>query len=545
MTDYKKLKILRKLFLRLELRNKRGSGAKIITLLISYLIPGIFIPFLIYKQNADFSGFEFCFLTYLAYSIILSFTLISEFDNLLISKVESDVMNILPIDNNLLSRAKISVIFRYTLIVSLPLLLPGSFFYYLIMKSAAFVFLYFVNGVMLFLFIIYLLLLIYCLGLRYFGAKKIGTYSLIFQIFLIMFLIIGYQYITYTLTGWQGSNLSKYINQLYNENIIQLFPQQWFAFISSKQNLIVTHQIWLKILLPIIICYMSYLSFRFYFIDNYEILSERIEQSKFIPPSVANRKSGNSFLVRLISKTENTYLRNSDERASYFLLSKLLMRDKQVRLNVIPMIFIPVGLGLFALFTNQLPDPLSGNFLKLKPVFHISILLSILVVLNTSILGLKITNYSRAFWIYDAYPISYKNLFINGVRKFFIVYLILPISVILFILFSFSMNFVSALIHTVFIFLCADFYNSLFHLFNRELPFTKENTLFNSVSRLTSVFIPLLYGILCMIIQTIVYRNITEAALACVVFSVIIFAVNYFSFVRIPGKVKAVVNSAE
>src|SRR5205085_3604200 len=135
-----------------------------------------------------------------------------------------------------------------------------------------------------------------------------------------------------------------------------------------------------------------------------------------------NRLNIFGFFINSIKKI---YLRNHLEKSSFGLMQSMFRQDKTVKISIIPMIVIPAGLAVFALITNQLPPPFDRNYFEIRPVFHISILLSVLVVLNTGILGVKVTNYPSASWIYSAYPMESKKRFKNGIRKFFTLYLLI------------------------------------------------------------------------------------------------------------------------
>jgi hypothetical protein len=187
---------------------------------------------------------------------------------------------------------------------------------------------------------------------------------------------------------------------------------------------------------------------------------------------------------------------------------------------------------LFALFTNQLPEPFGKNYFVIKPVFHISILLCILVVLNTAILGTKVTNYPGVSWIYDSYPAGSLKHFREGFRKSFVIYLIVPVCISVGIVFIFKIPLDQAAVHTLFIFVSANLYNSVYNYFSKSLPFTKENTLLNSLSRVASIFYPFLFGVIIILIQLYVYRSIITALVAIIAIITINFWVNYFGFVK-------------
>ena len=82
------------------------------------------------------------------------------------------------------------------------------------------------------------------------------------------------------------------------------------------------------------------------------------------------------------------------------------------------------------------------------------------------------------------------------------------------------------------LFAAANLYNSLNNLFSRVLPFTKENTLINSLQRMTSILYPFLFGIVVVMVQLFVYRNMLTTLITLLAFITLTFWINYFGFVR-------------
>ncbi len=530
MIDVRKIRTLGKLLLKLETRGKSGSNRKLLLLNISYLLPGIFLPWLLVKQNTDPTGFEFSFLTFLFYSLILSFTIITELDNLIISKTEADLLTSMPIDDALLARAKMYMISRYLVFLCIPLLLPGSVFYYSLIKSFPRTFLYIFSGFMLCFFTVNILILLYSAALRIFKSKNLGNYTLAFQLIMVLAMIIGYQFISFGITGKSGSSSAGYIHSLQARGILDFFPQAWFALIPARNNFVPGIALIMKLVLPLLICYMSYFSLRMYLTENYKFIREKFLSSKYFETPI---ERAGFFPFRMLGDfIQNIYLRNNLERSSFGLIKSLYKSDKTVKLAIIPMVLIPVGLAIFALITNQLPPPFNKNYYETKPVFHISILLCVLVVLNTAILGVKVTNYPGVSWVYDSYPISSRKHFKNGFRKFFVVYLLLPVCILLGIIFLIKIPADQALLHTIYIFASANLYNSIFNLLSKALPFTRENTLINSLQRMTSILFPFLFGIIIIMVQLFAYRSFLYAVITILAIITITFWLNYFGFVR-------------
>ena len=516
----------------METRSRDGSIKKILVLFLSYSLPGWFLSALLFTQNVDPTGFEYTFLTYLFFSVILCFTILSGLDNLVVSKTETELLGTLPLNDNTAAGAKMYVILRYLLILTIPLMLPGSMFYYLIIRSIPRALLYYASGYIMCLFITNVILLVYSIILRNFRMKRLSTYTYLLQVFLIFFLVVGYQFISYSFTGRIGGAPVSYFEIIQTNGLIQYFPQAWFGFIPLRQNFAVDFRLLIKAILPLFTAYFGYLSLRIYLSENYGKIRERLLYSGVIYDE-RNLRRRKSFLLKAWNSfTDRFYIRNKVEQSSFTLLKSFFRRDKAVKLNILPMIMIPAGLALFAVFTDQLPPPFWKAYYSTKPAFHISILLSVFVVINTSMLGIKVTGNSAASWIYDAYPIESRKRFKNGIRKFFVLYLIFPVTVILFAIFLIKIPLEQALVHTLFIFSSANLFNTFCHGFGRALPFTKENTLINSVQRLLAIFSSILFGIPFIALQLFAYKSAAEALAASGIILIVTFWINFFVFVK-------------
>jgi len=535
LINVRKVKALGRLLLKLETRSRTGSNRKLFIIYITYLIPGVFIPWVLIKQNLDAGGFEFTFLSFLLYSITICFTIINELDNIIISKSEAELFSAMPVNNRLIVSGKTYMMLRYYLYLSIPLLLPGSIYYYSLVRSFPRAILYLISGFLLILFIANIITLMYAAALKFLKPEKVGSVSLVFQIFMIFILMICYQLVSYGMTAKIGFSISGYISLLESKGLLRFFPQAWYALLPARNNYEHNIVLVLKILLPIFICQMSYFSLKWYLESNYALIREKYLYSRLLSGSV--KKEERFFLIQIISDfIQQRYLRNSIERSSYGLILSLYKKDKVVKLSILPMIIIPSALALFALFTNQLPLPFTRDVLSTRPVFHISVLLCVLVVLNTALVGIKITNYPGASWIYEAYPMESRRAFKNGIRKFIVIRFLLPVFILIFLIMMFKIPLHFTALHILFMFSVCNLYNSLFNSFSRTLPFTKENSFVNSIQRLTSIILPFIYGIIMSILMLLVYSSIELTSVTIIVILTLTFWLNYFSFVRKPHR---------
>jgi ABC-2 type transport system permease protein len=514
---YSQVKTLSNLFFRLETRSKDGSFKKLLLLFISFSIPGILLPLILAKNISDTTGFTYSFISFLFYSMIIAFTIISELDNIVVTKNEVNLLTILPVQDEVVVKAKMIVLYRYVFIIVIPLLIPGGLFYYLQTKSVIFSLLFLFAGFNLCLFIVYVIILLYSVAVNNYNPDKVSLFSMILQVVFILLLVMSYQFVSYLFAQNYSNSENSLLKVLSNPEITKYFPQSWFAYMSTKQNYLYSYKVVLKFVLPSLLVFFSNISLRVYLNDNYSSIKERFLKSISLKTNNINfiEAEDKNLSPGLISNFINKYyLRNSIERSSYFLMSRMFKNEKSVRMNIIAMGLIPVGLTIFAYFTNQLPSPFHTNFMDIKPVFHISIMLALLVAVHTCTSGLKISNFYEASWIFDTIPVKSFKTFKNGVRKFLNLYLIVPVSILIFAVFSFKFNFYQSLVHTLFIIQVAVLFNTFNYIFNRRLPFTLENTFLNSFQRITTMLIPIIFGSIFVILQVFVYTSVYSALIA-------------------------------
>ncbi len=518
--NYSHVKTLGRFLLKLETRSANGSYSKLILLLCVQIIPGMFIPFLIYTQIADTSGFQFAMLTFTFYALIILFNIVSQLDNLVLNQSEAELYTNIPIDNTLIAKAKIYFLNRYIFLLSLPLLLSGNIFYYQMTKSILRSVIYFGSGLMFFLFLSCITLFIYSVLLRNL-KRKISVYTLLFQIILILMMVLSYQFISYSLSGKSGSSLTEYIMFLQKSSLINFLPPAWFAFLCDRSNYQFGIGLIGKIILPVVVTFMSIFTLKLYLRDNISLIKEKVLDFSDRIKSITDDsfKSKESFLAKY-------YLNDNNELAVYGLMKNLYRSDKSVKLNFLPLMLIPVGLALFGLLTNQLQPPFASSYFSTKPVFHIALLITILVVLNTSLAGTKLSNQFKAAWIYDSAPLNKKRL-INGVRKYYVLNFILPLYVFLLLMFFISMKPLQAVIHTAFMFSATLLFTSVSFIFYKALPFSKDYSTVNSLNRITAMFFPILVGIIITFSQNWMYKEIWYVTIFIVVAMVISFFVNY------------------
>lgn len=520
MSDSAKINYLGKILLRLETRSSDGSLRKLFLVNLSFLFPAILTSGLMYMQKV--SAFEFSFINFLLFSLLMIFSIINELDNILLSENECEIYSTVPLSCKILSGAKMYMLTRLVLLMAIPLYIPSGVFYFLLSNSIGLSFVYVINGYVAGYFIINIVVLLYAVAVRNFKISRSSNFRLLLQLIMILLLILGYQFISYGISA-RGS-VSLLIDWLNENRLTDFLPSFWFAFSLSTEKYVQNFAYFMKITLPYLIFFFSYLSLRNYLMQNYPVIADNLKSGYIKRKTDYISESGISRLI--YEYLVKIYLVKSKERASYRFMRSMLMRDKTLRSSVYLVMILPAGLAFFGLMTNQLPELFNQNYLQLKPVFHISILFSVMVVLNTALLGIRSSDTPEASWIYLAYPMYKITEFVSGIRKFFVLHFLLPIALSVLVITLFSLTAVQALVNVFFIFSSAMLYNALFFRFSRLLPFTEKNTTINSFKRIASIINPFIFSILIVMVQSFVYKDQYLALITAIIILFISILIN-------------------
>jgi len=295
------------------------------------------------------------------------------------------------------------VILRYLFVLSLPLMVPGSIFYYFIAKSLPRAFLYYASGYVMCLFVTNVLLLIYSFVLRNFKAKRLSTLYLyssgivnIFSGYRIPVCILHFcrqakWWCHFIL--WGDSEKRAHT----------IFPQAWFGFIPVRQNFYFDFRLLVKAILPVFISYFAYLSLKIYLAENYGKIRERVHHSRIFFTESRAISGGFSLANAWNCFIEKFYIRNKIEQSSFTLLKIFFKREKAVKLNILPMIMIPGGIGQYSHYWPNSCCPRFGKWISEKTCFsyfHNAFTLSCNNYINA---GNKNYGKPAASWVYDSF----------------------------------------------------------------------------------------------------------------------------------------------
>lgn len=471
--------VLLKLFLKLDFRNSRDSGmGKLAGMVLTYLFINSMIS-LGNFQRFDLNVFMFSALTVNLF--LVGFVVVSDFAELFFSSSYSSALKTLPVSESGIFVSKmvsaLAYLSVYPFIVSLPPAVYVYFYNTSIAESLTFL-------LVSFLFSYFIIGLIFLLNSFVIIRSKTRSKTLAFvlQILFIAFIF----------------SLNKYSSSA-GENLLTLsyvkFLPQYYLLLGFYQHLY---------LLAFVAVTVGLFAFIYYFLRN-----NYFSISYFINSSAAPTERKRLFNLNL-DWLENLFLKNSTEKASFYLVKNHFRNTSVLKLRMVPVLFLPVVAALVTVFSGMgevvfISDISETAVLILNPAVSMALVISSGILLSNLAVGFE--EDSNISSLYASLPISGRNRFKNGVRKFITLYFLLPLFALCGIIVAFKSSSADVFYNFVFVFMFIQLVNTLTARLEKDLPFSKPPSKFGGASKYSRLFISLLSGILLIAAQIFIFRN--------------------------------------
>lgn len=502
------IRILTETFLKLDFRDKENSGKKkLFGILISYLFANTVLSL---NNYLSFGRESYVILSFSTGVFLLVFIVLNDFGNLFFNKKHSDVINSLPVSNAELVSSKLLSVFLYLGLYAMVIVLPQIVFFCLY-ETCFYERLFFIisNFFSLF-FISCIILFIYTLSLKLFSGKS--NLILYFFQFTFFFYVI--------LVSSLASHYSVNKIDIFSSAYVKYFPQFYFV-LAINNILILTGLILLTLLL--------YVLFFYYIKKNYTKISLIIYRYPDIKKERQNKLNlmgkYNEFVCR-------SFIKNNEEQSSYKLTLNQLRNSKSLKLKFIPLSFLPVIVGIIAVFTDTLTFKVFGStqnsILMLTPSITFTFFMCIRLIVSAT--KTEEENSSDIEWIYFSLPIKSLKRLQNANNKFVFANFAFPLVIILFLILSIKINLLPLVLNLFFIFSASFFVNSVFFWLDKIYPYSVEATKYNSISKFGEIFIIMLIGLAIIVAQIFIFENVIFVIISIFLFFVISFVLKQRQF---------------
>lgn len=422
--------------------------------LILYAFMGLFLGLMLifnvnkmYLMAGYFSAIMFMVLT----------IFISDFSYVILDVRDKNIISTKGVDSKTINAAKLTHVFIY--MIYLTIALVGASFIVSFKYGLAYFLIFFIEIILIDIFMIIITALAYLLVLKFFDGEKLKDIINFVQIGLSIFMVVVYQVVPRL---FQVVNVS-IIN--YKEKLWHLLiPPMWFA---APLSIISGEGITpLKITMCILAIAVPIISLAIYikltpaFEKNLQKLNNNEDKIK--------EKS------KLLIKTNNLFCKDNTERAFFNFSLGIMNSEREFKLKIYPNLALGIVLPIIFLFIGIDKDNTSGIFESLRNSrFYLSIYAFALVIPNILVM-LRYSERYLGAWIYEIAPIKNTSAIFRGVIKGALYKLMLVPYIIISMIFIIIFG-PKVIIHLIIAFLAFIFLMIInFRVLNKEFPFSKK-----------------------------------------------------------------------
>lgn len=362
-------------------------------MVIFLFIPGNYL----FTMSLIFSMFIFLMMT----------SLISDFSSVLLDLRDKQIILSKPVNNRTLNMAKLLHIFYYIFMITMALAGP-SLVVSLFKQGLLFFLIYFIEVILIDLFVIILTALLYLFILRFFNGEKLKDIINYVQIFLTIFLSIGYQ-----LMGRVFSFIDLKVSEFNPTWWKYLLPPLWFAapfdlIINGNKAFYILIFSALALIIPIasIILYVK-------LIPTFERNLQKLN-------SADGRSKNKDKLTNLIAKI---VCRNNEERAFFKFTTNMIRNERTFKLRVYPSLGFSIIFPFIMLFSRG--STRSFSEISASSGYFTLYFISFMI---PSILGfISYSGNYKGAWIYKTTPIRNTSSIYKGAIKAVFINLFTPV----------------------------------------------------------------------------------------------------------------------
>ena len=466
---------------------KKKESNEFYKALLMYAFIGLFLGLmLIFDINKMYlmSGF---------FSIIMFMILtifISDFSYVILDVRDKNIISTKGIDNKTINAAKITHVFIY--MTYLTLALVGISFIISLKYGVAYFLVFFIEIILIDIFMIIITALAYLLVLKFFDGEKLKDIINFVQIGLSIFMVVIYQIVPRLFSIIDLSKID-YNNKIWH----LLIPPMWFAaplsIISGEE---VTN---IKIMMSILALMVPVIS-----IILYLKLTETFEKNlqKLNNNDVNIKEKG-----KMLIKINNLFCKDNTERAFFNFAIGIVNSEREFKLKVYPNLALGIVLPIVFMMTGINRSNSIGIFESLRNSRqYLSIYAFALVIPNILIMSRYSEKYMGA-WIYQIAPIGNMASVFRGVLKGIIYkFMIIPyalISLIYILIFG-----PKVIIHLIIVFLVLISLMIInFLILKKSLPFSKKFEATNSGESIGIILIHMFSVLVALAIHFVLVNN--------------------------------------
>jgi len=453
-------------------------------LLTTCLVYGIFSLLLALFTFRVLDLFHYS-LIFLSYSMLMiAFIVLSEFGATIVSPDDYEILGHRPITSRTYFAVKLSNLLFYILMIGSALnVFPAFLGAFSESAERLFPLIYFPVALLACLFSAMLVVLLYGALLRVINYEKFKDALVYVQIAFSFLVLFGYQVILRAMPYWEQEATAG------SRRAILIMPPGWFAGLV---------QVGLGHWERDFVLWAGWSMLMTGFLVGAGLRSFSLEYSfhlaRLRAATAERRRARSPFRRRMARALERLLARSPEERAAFYFVRRMLRRDRTLKLRLYPALGFPIAFVVLGILEKGLTDPFLPSK-RFPSVAFFMVLVGPLLVLNFHAL-LPYSSEHAAAWLFRVTPVRDLVRFFAGVKKAFLVALILPLFLLIGAALSWFWTPWHAFLHAALGFALSYIFLGIAFLFYRGgFPFSQEPMKMTQTRQMTLTFLCLpLFG---------------------------------------------------
>ncbi len=424
-------------------------------------------------------------LIFLSYSMLMiAFIVLSEFGATIVSPDDYEILGHRPLASRTYFAVKLSNLLFYILLIGSALnVFPALFGAFSESAERLFPLIYFPVALLACLFSAMLVVLLYGALLRVINYEKFKDALVYVQIIFSFILFFGYQVLLGTISYWERAA------EIGSRRALLIVPPGWFAGLVQVglgrwERDFVLWAGWGMLMTGFLVS----AGLRSFSLD-YSLHLARLRAA-----TAERRRAQPLFRRRIAHALEWLLARSPEERTAFYFVGRMLRRDRMLKLRLYPALGFPLAFIVLGIMEKSLTDPfLPGK--KFPSAAFLTVLVGPLLVMNFQAL-LPYSPEHAAAWLFRVTPVRDLVRFFAGVRKAFLVTLLLPLFLLIGMALSWFWTPWHAFLHAALGFALSYIFLGIAFLFYRGgFPFSQEPVKMTQTRQVTLAFLSLpLFG---------------------------------------------------
>ena len=436
-------------------------------------------------------------LIFLSYSMLMiAFIVLSEFGATIVSPDDYEILGHRPITSRTYFAVKLSNLLFYILLIGSALnVFPALLGAFSESAERLFPLVYFPVALLACLFSAMLVVLLYGALLRVINYEKFKDALVYVQIVFSFVVFFGYQVLLRAMPYWEQAA------QTGSRRALLIVPPGWFAGLVQVglgrwERDFVLWAGWGMLMTGFLVS----AGLRSFSLD-YSLHLARLRAA-----TAERRRAQPLFRRRIARALEWLLARSPEERAAFYFVGRMLRRDRMLKLRLYPALGFPIAFIGLGILEKSLTDPFLPSK-KFPSAAFFTVLVGPLLILNFQAL-LPYSPEHAAAWLFRVAPVRDLVRFFTGVRKAFLVSLLLPLFLLIGVVLSWFWTPWHAFLHAALGFALSYIFLGIAFLFYRGgFPFSLEPVKMTQTRQMTLAFLSLpLFGLFFFLLY-VLYKH--------------------------------------